>query len=372
MLSALPFFIQVGLFLVVPMLITYYMIPKIVWVAREKELVVKPDHRSSHHIITPSFGGVAFFICFIICYSFLKNFFPTAPSTFVIPAVTLLFVVGLKDDLMASSARAKFIGQLIAVSMVMMSPDFYQLNLHGFIGIYAIPPYISIPLIFFFMVGFINAFNLIDGVDGLAAFLGIVMLGALAFLFNQAGNYFYILTCMILIGMLLAYIRFNFSKSLSKKIFMGDTGSLVIGFLLAFLSLKALTLECGGMNLPCYNLPPFLLLILAVPIFDTLRVMVVRYFQGKNILLADRNHIHHILIDLGYTHLKTSLVLSCASAVLIFIGYQLSFYLNWPAMMIFLLGISLIMAVLFNNLKRKVKPMKLNRKKLDILMRMFF
>jgi len=366
MLTHLPLLVNASLFLGAAFFITYYLIPKIVWVAREKELVVKPDHRSSHKIITPSFGGVAFFICFILCYSLLRSEYPLLHSPFVIPAVTLLFVVGLKDDLVVSSATAKLVGQLAAIAILFFNPEFVQLSFHGFLGIHELPVYVAVPFIFFFMVGFINAYNLIDGIDGLAAFIGIVIFGALGSMFYLSGQEFYFLVCTLLIGSLLAFIRFNFSKSLMRKIFMGDTGSLFIGFMIGFLALKALSMnpaQVAQLNLLPENLPAVIVVILSIPIFDTLRIMLVRKMAGQKIFAPDRNHVHHILIDLGFTHLKTSLFLSAVLVVLICSAYVLGSSFGWPLMLLFILAHAAIAFTAFHHLKSQVKPFPITRKK---------
>lgn len=366
MLTEFPFLLKALVFLCVSFLITYYLIPKIVWVAREKQLVVKPDHRSSHHVVTPSFGGVAFFISFVLCYSMLRSEFWEIESPFLIPAVTVLFIVGLKDDLVISSASGKLLGQLIAISILFLNPFFWQLSFHGFLGIHELPIYLSVPFIYLFMIGFINAYNLIDGIDGLASIIGVVILGALALLFFKTGMEFLFQVCVLLIGSLLAFTRFNFSKSIRRKIFMGDTGSLFIGFVVAFLALKTLSMtpqEVLRLRIQPENLVALVLVILSIPIFDTIRIMVSRKLAGKKIFSPDRNHVHHILIDLGLTHFRTSLLLSAINIGLIGIGHKLSLHFSWPTLLCFILLQAGIAAYVFYALKSKVQPFPLKYKK---------
>lgn len=375
MLTELPFLLKTLLFLFSSFLITYYLIPKIVWVAREKELVVKPDHRSSHHVVTPSFGGVAFFICFVLCYSFLSSEFEQIGSPFLIPAVTVLFIVGLKDDLVISSALGKLIGQVVAISILFLNPTFWQVSFHGFLGIHELPVYLSVPFIYLFLIGFVNAYNLIDGIDGLASIIGVVILGALGFLFLKTGLAFYFLVCVLLIGSLLAFTRFNFSRSMKRKIFMGDTGSLFIGFVVGFLALKVLSMtpqEVSRLGILPENLTALVLIILSIPIFDTFRIMVSRKLAGKKIFLPDRNHVHHILIDLGYTHFKSSLLLSAVNIFLIAIGYLLSIHFSWPVLLGFILLHAAIAAYTFYFLKSKVQPFPLKQKNKKYKGRMSF
>jgi len=365
MVIAAPLFLKIFLYLCGSFLITYYLIPQIVWVAHEKKLVVKPDHRSSHYVVTPSFGGVAFFISFILCYSFLRSGFGMIESPFLIPAVTVLFMVGLRDDLVISSVLDKLIGQGIAIAVLFLNSSFWQISFHGFLGIHALPVYLSVPFIYIFMIGFINAYNLIDGIDGLASIIGVVILGTLGILFLQIGKEFYVQICVLLIGSLLAFTRFNFSKSISRKIFMGDTGSLFIGFMAAFLVLKMLAItptEVLDLGIMSENLLALLLIILSIPIFDTFRIMISRRLARKKIFMPDRNHVHHILIDLGFTHFKTSILLSTINIILIVFGYLFSLHFSWPILLGFIFMNAVLAYTAFHFLQDKVNPLPLKHK----------
>ncbi|MDP2088736.1 MAG: MraY family glycosyltransferase [Flavobacteriaceae bacterium] len=341
--------------------ITYLLIPKIIWVAQQRRLLVKPNGRSSHNIITPAFGGVAFFISFIIMYSFLKNEYLIFSSNYLVSAIAVLFVAGLKDDLVSTTPRAKIAAQLISISLILLSKEFIVSNLNGFLGIYYISPWVIMPLLIVFMLGIINAFNLIDGVDGLATSVGIIIMSFFGFLFYKLDEPFYFLITIIMLGMFFAFLRFNLSSKLNRKLFMGDTGSLFIGFIIVVLTLKLITInEAQFLNytsIKAENIPILIVSILFIPIFDTTRIMLFRYFTNKPILQPDKNHIHHILINIGYSHIQTSILISILSLFIASIIYQISILFNsyWVLSLLAFLYFFLYGFFYFLNKKLKIK-----------------
>ena len=213
------------------------------------------------------------------------------------------------------------------------------------------------------MITIINAYNLIDGIDGLAASIGIVISLIYGLIFVYLDYPFFVLLCLSVIAMLAAFLRYNLSKS--QKIFMGDTGSLIMGFIISvftinFLSFKTPDLE----NLPVVveNLPFIAFSILIIPLFDTFRVFAIRMFNKKSPFSPDRNHMHHILIDLGLSHFKTSLILSIANILFVTI-FAIVASSSKQIILIFLLALILIglfylffmLDFKFSNLKKKVK-----------------
>lgn len=331
MLENYPLLVKILFFFGGSFIVTYSLIPKIISIAHDKELLEKPNKRSSHKVVTPNFGGVAFFISFIIMFSFLSNENIVSNNNFVIPAVTVLFVVGLKDDLVNVSPRTKLLGQGLALLLILFSGNLIINNLHGFLGIYEISSWILMPLIIFFMIGAINSYNLIDGADGLAALLGLVIMSVYAYLFYNLNDIFCFLITFIIMGSLGAFLKFNLSTDCKKKIFMGDTGSLFVGFIIVLLTLKLLSIpkiQFIGTSFKPENLPVIIGGALFILFFDTTRVMLIRFFNNKPIFYPDRNHIHHILLDSGFTHLQTSLIISFISLLVTLTILQLSLLLN--------------------------------------------
>jgi UDP-N-acetylmuramyl pentapeptide phosphotransferase/UDP-N-acetylglucosamine-1-phosphate transferase len=282
------------------------MIPKIRKISVKFNLTDKPGVRSSHINTTPSFGGVAFYISYIITLFFLQLFSPYQYSLTLLVGISVLFFTGLFDDIVNMRARNKFFGQFLGVALLMTQPDFRILSLHGFMGIYEIPLIASVAGSMFFLLGLINAFNLLDGIDGLTAITGIIVASFYSYMFYHLGYFYYLSISITTIATLLAFLRFNFS--VSRKIFMGDTGSLTIGLVLGLLTLKLMTADAVSTSLH-FNpnqLPLVLIAVLFVPILDICRVMMIRLLKGVSMFSPDRNHMHHIIVDYGLSHRKAS------------------------------------------------------------------
>ncbi len=300
----------IGLF-IGSFLLTYITIPKIIGVVQYKKLLDEPNVRSSHLSVTPTLGGVAFYFTLMFSFFFLKDFDESNLIYHIFPGLTILFIFGLKDDLVVLSPLAKLGAQFTAVYFMLAHPELQINSLHGFLGFQEIPTYIAILLSAFLMIVVINAYNLIDGIDGLAAGIGISISAIYAILFYFLGIDLFFYLALILIATLAAFLRYNLSPN--KKIFMGDTGSLIIGFVLSIFTIKLLTLnqQILATDLPFIieNLPLVALVILIVPLFDTARVFTIRIFNKRSPFSADRNHLHHILIDLGLSHAQASILL---------------------------------------------------------------
>ena len=288
--------------------VTFFLIPKIRSISLKFNLTDAPGVRSSHVKATPSFGGVAFYISFIITLFIIQFFDDHQVSLTLLVSISVLFFTGILDDILNVSAKMKFLGQFLGVAVLMFQPDFRILTLHGFIGIYEIPLFASIAGSMFFLLGLINAFNLLDGIDGLSAITGIIVASFYSFMFYQLGYFYYLYIAITTIATLLAFLRFNFS--VTKKIFMGDTGSLSIGLVLGLLTLKLMSsgssISSSALNFDQKQLPLLLLAVLFIPILDTCRVMLIRAFKKESMFKPDRNHIHHIIVDFGLSHRKAS------------------------------------------------------------------
>ncbi|WP_340201035.1 MraY family glycosyltransferase [Ascidiimonas sp. W6] len=291
--------------------LTFYTIPKIIKVVEFKSLMDDPNKRSSHTKKTPTLGGISFFYTLIFSLFFIREWDIHDEAIFFVPGLTILFIIGLKDDLVILSPYTKLVAQLLAIGFIMFNESFRIYSLNGFIGIHEIPFWIFYPAGAFIMLTIINAYNLIDGIDGLAAIVGTIVLMIYTTIFYLANEYFYALICLTLNGSLIAFLGFNFSAS--KKIFMGDTGSLIVGFIISVLTLKFLALKPESYSeLPFFheNAPIIAISILIVPLFDTARVFAIRLVSKKSPFSPDRNHIHHILIDYwDMSHKKASFVI---------------------------------------------------------------
>ena len=300
------------------------LIPKIRSIAIKLNLSDAPDVRSSHTTPVPTFGGVIFYVSYIFILFFAQNLDVNHVSVTLLVSISILFFTGLLDDFRNLSPRIKFLFQIIGVAILMFQPDFRIVSLHGFMGVYEIPIAVSVAGSMFFLLALINAFNLIDGIDGLSGITGIIIASFYSFVLFKLGYYFYLSISLATIGTLLAFLRFNFS--IKRKIFMGDTGSLVIGLVLGLLTLKLMAVGDAAHNSLSFNrsqLPLFLAGVLFIPTLDTIRVMLLRFTKGVSMFKPDRNHIHHILIDFGFSHRKASF---CIGFILETYLQGLSFY----------------------------------------------
>lgn len=360
---------------------TFYLLPKVLWVSQQKGLMAEVNERSSHSMPVPAFGGVAFYISIILILSTLQSMRLTFVGNHLIAAITLLFMVGLKDDLVVSSARVKLIGQLIAAFFLIFSPELTLTSLHGFLGIYEIHPLMSIFLKGFIVIALINSYNLIDGIDGLGAITGIVIAGVFSWVFFLTNQPYYVMVAISVAGILAGFLRYNLSRG-RKKMFMGDSGSLVIGLLLAFLTLRFLGMKPDTLLMAEGYHPGNRLILLAcilfIPVFDTLRVIFIRLANGKSPFTADRNHTHNVLIDLGLSHIKASVFLGLLNLGVIIVYFYSSNKLEHKWLLLILVLVYLTAFALFSILKTIGKQQhfqvkfKLLAKRSGAVLRSFF
>ena len=332
------------------------LIPKISWIVKNRDLIDHPDHRSSHKSSIPTMAGVAFFLALIFIINIIKPWDTNGIGINLIAALGLMFAIGLKDDLVVSTPRAKIGSEILAIFFVLFCESIKINSLEGFLGIYNLPSIVSYILVTLIILTIINSFNMIDGIDGLASTTGIVIFSIYGFIFFTIGSNFYFLLCLCLIGMLLGYLRYNFSKT--KKVFMGDTGSLIIGFSIGFLSIAFLSTDPLVLKEFSFNPENSLIIVAAiffVPLFDTLRVICVRLLNNKSPFSPDNNHIHHILINSGLSHFKASLFLCLLNLGLAIIFIFLSRVFNSLEMVgVYFLAFGLLLVV-FYQLKNNVK-----------------
>jgi UDP-GlcNAc:undecaprenyl-phosphate GlcNAc-1-phosphate transferase len=365
--ESLPLF---SLMLLIGALFTVlYIIPHTVYVAHQKRLSTPIVDRSSHSTRTPAFGGVSIFLSLVVSISVIEIFNYERSGYNIIAALTLMFIVGLRDDLVDSKPKGKLLGQIISCSLIVFSNSFQIENLHGFLGIYHLNPFISYSLSLFFLLAVINAFNLIDGIDGLAGSVGILIFGSYGAHFLLIQDYFFFLLAIGSIGSLLGFLRYNLSRG-RMKIFLGDCGSLVVGLLIGILSLRYLT-ENNIYAASTYGLleNKFMALfyVLFIPIFDTTRVIFVRLLQGKSPFEADKNHLHHVLIKRGFSHRRSSFILACSNFLIILMYIVLSPLLEMYQLLIFTMLLYLFLAFIVHKLNKLNKEVQVKTDTSDIV-----
>ncbi len=297
---------------------TFFLIPSIVKMANIKSLYAVPNHRTSHPSSVPTLGGIAIFIGFFITYLLFLYPEPSFRFQYIIAASLVVFFIGFKDDLVGISPFKKFFGQIIAAWIVISFGGIRLTNLHGFFGIQEVDAGWSYLITIVAILGITNCFNLTDGIDGLCSGLATVALVAFGGWFYYAMDYNWLILCISLTGSQLAFFYYNvFGRR--NKIFMGDTGSLITGFIISLVAIHFSETTVDPAS-PFFirSAPAVAIGIIMIPFYDTLRVMTNRIVHGTSPFMPDKTHIHHYLLRLGFNHIQTTLILTGMS--LFFIG----------------------------------------------------
>ncbi len=334
-------------------IITFFSIPVIIQVARQKKMFDEPDERKVHKMVIPTLGGLGIFAGFILA-TLLGSPLHSAELQYFVAAAVVIFFLGIKDDILVLSPAKKFIGQLVAAGIVIKFGGIQISHMHGFLGIGPIPHVASIIFTLFTIVVITNSFNLIDGVDGLAGTLGLVTSLCFGSYFLYVDQLMYAVMAFSLAGGLIGFLIYNFSPA---KIFMGDTGSLLIGLVNSIFVIKFINIAgAPGAVLPVAAAPAVGFAILIVPLFDTLRVFSHRILDRRSPFSADRTHVHHYLLEMGFNHKKITLF--CAGANIAFIALAISLSSLGTTIVIGVLlavAISLIGVVYYSRPSRKEK-----------------
>lgn len=304
------------------LLITWYYIPRVIRVVNDNHLEDKPVKHKIHHNNVPTLGGIGIFAGFLVGYLLGIDGYMPGISYFTAAAV-LLFFVGIKDDLIFLNPWKKVVGEFGSALVIFLFTDLHFTSIHGFLGITGISPLVSFLVTIFTIILIINAVNLIDGIDGLAASVGIIASVSFGLFFYLSGDNGYTVMAAALLGALLAFMRYNMSAG-PKKIFMGDTGSLVIGFTLAVFAIHFNEITAKGTSfIGLKSAPSVSIAILIVPLFDTLRVIVLRLHYNQNPFIADHRHIHHMLLRAGCSHKEATLYISLFNIFIIAVAFLL-------------------------------------------------
>jgi len=314
-------------------LIGFLLTPIVILVLKKMELMDSPGGRKIHSGFIPSMGGIAFVIAtFIAVLSWLDAQY-IMEIRFLLAAFGLMFFVGLRDDMVNMSAVQKLAGQFIAAYLVVVMADIRFTSLYGFMGIYDLPLWISYSLSFFTVLVLTNSFNLIDGLDGLAGSISLVTFLFLGWWFFEADLMSYAVFSFILVGAVLSFLVYNWHPA---KIFMGDTGSLSLGFALSVLTVLFIdkngtmaSFEGWKFNAPIASG----VALMIIPIYDTSRIFIKRTMNGKSPMAPDKSHVHHFLLRMGLRHDQVTITLvliKCAFIGLIFLGAGLNDYVLLP------------------------------------------
>ncbi len=328
--SGIPiFYVKIGLGFVFSFLITFFSIPTIVKISRRKNLMDEPGIRSSHLREIPNLGGIAIFYSIGICASiFAYELFDL--YKFLFASLIILLYVGVMDDIVVMRAYKKLVAQIIVSLLVVIGSDIRIRSLFGILGIYELNYIVSVVFSITTFIILINAFNLIDGIDGLAGGYSIICSACFGISYYRLGEYNYplVILSIIIIGTVLAFLYYNLSNYRTLKIFMGDTGSMLLGFLLAFTSICFIDIfiDKNLAGVPRYHLqsaPVIAVAILILPIVDTLNVIFIRLYNKKSPFDADKNHIHHKLLKLNLTHRRSTFYIILFYLMIVGIAYYL-------------------------------------------------
>jgi UDP-GlcNAc:undecaprenyl-phosphate/decaprenyl-phosphate GlcNAc-1-phosphate transferase len=289
-----------------------FAIKKIIYISHRKHLFDEPSEiRKIHLLKTPNLGGVAIFISLFLSCCFLITNSSFQHLNDVAGAAIILFGLGLTDDLVGMDPMKKIFTQLF-VAFLVAGTTSLRLDqvFHSGFGIPHLGYWPGLILTSLFILFMMNAMNLIDGINGLAGSIGILSSLCYAYIFCILKDVFFFEISVTLCGCLAGFLLFNFSQA---RVFMGDTGSLFLGFLLSIFSIRLLESDFTAVDSNIFNFNrnsiPLVLSLLIIPISDTVRIFILRLMQNRSPFEADRNHIHHMLLDLGLSHRKATLTL---------------------------------------------------------------
>lgn len=372
------FYILIIIGFAISVFLSALIIPRILVVAFRKRLFDIPDERKIHAGAIPRLGGISFVptvffsLALVVGLRYMGGYvFPEQMVHFLVPefcllvcGLTLLYLAGIKDDLIGLRYRTKFFIQILAASFFPLSGLWIN-NLYGLFGIQDLSPWIGIPFTILIVVFITNAINLIDGIDGLASGLSsvaLVLLGSL-FLYNQV--WLYATLAFSTLGVLLPFFYYNVFGQVErgKKIFMGDTGSQTLGYILSFLSIRYSSYNPYIM--PYYDgaiVIAFSTLI--VPVFDVFRVMLVRARNHRHLFTPDRNHIHHKFLDMGFRPREAMIYILLIACLFSCLNILLIPYVNNTVMLLLDVGVWTGINIWFDWVRdKKEKSLEVNHKK---------
>ena len=314
---------------------SYFIIPSVIKVAHEKHLCDEPGERRSHVSSTPSLGGVAIFAGLMFSMIFWMPFDVFGQLQYTLCAFIIIFLIGVKDDIMPISPYKKLLGELMAAGIIVLKSGVKITSLHGLFGIHLVYDWFSILLSIFTIIVIINSFNLIDGINGLSGSITTVITLTFGTWFFYIGNnpttppdiantsIGLSIMAYSLAGSIVAFLKYNFTPA---KIFMGDTGALLLGLICSILVIKFIEINQALVDvnpLAMEASPAVAIGVLILPLFDTARVFTIRILRGRSPFSPDRLHIHHLLVDFGFSHMQGTGIL--VAVTLAFITFVLVF-----------------------------------------------
>lgn len=323
--------------------LTYVAIPSIIRIALQKHLYDEPDERKVHTTPIPTLGGVAIFAGVLFSIVLWTPFGAFGDLQYILSALIIIFLIGAKDDISPVAPSKKLAAQLFASFILVFKANIRITSLYGIFGVGVLPEWASIILSMFTILVIINAFNLIDGINGLSGSIGTLISLSLGTWFLLVDRVELAIVAFSLAGSIIAFLRYNYTPA---KIFMGDTGSLIIGMVCAILAIEFIEVHKDIRPSPYAfdSTPAIAVAVLILPLFDTLRVFVARILKGKSPLKPDRSHIHHLLIDSGLSHMQATAVLVAVNIGFILLAVQLQ-HIGSLNLLLVILGLATILSL---------------------------
>ena len=340
------------------LLCTFWIYPYVLRVAKSKNIVDNPDARKLQRTPVPVLGGLAVVFGILTGMMVYSLFDVTLDFYPMFSSIIIIFLIGMLDDTIALSPKTRFVVEIILVLYIIYLSGCQLNHFHGLWQLNVIPDYISIPLTVVASVGIINAINLIDGVDGYSSGYCIVSSGLFCAMFAHLGYYRMVAFSLIVCASLLPFFLCNvFGKR--SKMFIGDAGTLSLGIIFSGFIMRLITFTPSSELAYDSNLAliPFSFSVLCVPVFDTLRVMSSRMFKGKSPFNPDKTHLHHLFIELGFSHIGTTISILILNLFVVFCWYvssQLGASSDVQLYVVFALGI-LLTFVLYPLVKRHIR-----------------
>lgn len=342
--------------------LTYFLIPPIVKVARIKGLCDEPGERRAHTVSTPSLGGIAIFAGLTFSVVLWTPFEFFGNLQYILCAFLIIFLIGAKDDIDPVSPKVKIAAQLLAAFILVYKSKIKISSLYGLFGLYELSDWVAVPLSIFTIIVIINAFNLIDGINGLSGSIGTLT-------FSIFGIWFYLvrspelaIVAFAMVGAIVAFLRYNITPA---QIFMGDTGSLMLGIVASVLAIEFLEFHREIPASAPYmmkSVPAVTIGVLVIPLYDTLRVFAMRMMKGRSPFSPDRTHIHHLLLDTGLSHTQATGVLVLVNIAFIALVFLLQDVGTLNLMLIVLSLATILSGWLYLTVRNKKRAISAQKK----------
>lgn len=288
----------------VSMVVSMVVYPRVLWFAKTHDIVDNPNARKLQRVPVPVMGGLVVYMGIISGGLVLQAFVNEPLVGWGLTGMTVMLIIGMWDDIKSLSVAFRFLIEILLVGVFMWQTDIYLNDFHGLWGIHQLEPWLAVPLSVVVGVGLINVMNLIDGVDGYSSGYGMMASVCFAILFMSVWSHVMVYMAVIVAGALLPFFMHNVF-GVRSKMFIGDGGTLMLGMLMVlfvFYSLSSRS-HCSRLEADGVGLIALALSVVCIPWFDTMRVMAMRIFRGKSPFKPDKTHMHHLFIDMGFSHL---------------------------------------------------------------------